>query len=240
MTTGIALDTLDWLLDLEEREAIDRSPSALTRFLLREKVFSLLRERLNLLPAHSAILDSTEGPEEATRWHLYEGELPDMGLNHLQEFLIRYILGFSKRALTKIALSQPNLVKQAVMCGFTFKTAAAGQKQFSRALEIFQEVGLLALVKGTWFSGKRAKTYKAIGVLRDLAEEILTNLPQKAAHIGPASIEPGTWNETLLRESNYHRTRDSFEKWFYSLDGCMDKDREAQMRKVWNWHVEHL
>jgi len=240
MTTDIALDTLDWLLDPEEREVIDRTPAALTQFLLREKAFSLLQERLNLLPVHPAILDSTEEPEETTRWHLFEGEVPDMGLNDLQEFLIRYILGSSKLALAKIALSQPYLVRQAEMKGFSFKSMVAGQKQVSRALEKFQEMGLLEVVNGKWFGGKRAKTYRAAGVLKDLAEEILANLPDKEPHVPPASIAAGAWNRILLHESNYHLAQETYEQWFYSLDGCMDKDREAQMRKVWKWHIEHL
>jgi hypothetical protein len=256
MSRDIALDTLGWLLDDAEMGLIDRSPAALTQFLVREKVFSLLQERLNLLQVHPAILDSTEGPGEAFRWHLYAGDLPDLGLNSLQQFVVRFILGFSKRALGEdkgapdsagqpsqargIALSQPFLVRQAEMGGFAFKNAVAGQRQISRGLKKLQGLGLLEVVRNQFIIGKKAKIYRVTGTLKDLAEEVLANLPQKAVHMSPAFIDAGSWNRVLRQESNHHKTQKSYEQWFYSLAGCMDKDREAQMHKIWKWHIEHV
>jgi len=44
---------------------------------------------------------------------------------------------------------------------FNCKSCVSGQKQISRALEKFHEMGLSEVVNGEWYGGKRAKTYKA-------------------------------------------------------------------------------
>ncbi|MBP1627347.1 MAG: hypothetical protein H6Q00_1822 [Holophagaceae bacterium] len=235
MTSEIALDTLDHLLDEEERPQIDRSPSALSQFFLREKGFLLLREHLNALPVFPAVFDSLPDQKEPFRWWVFAEDLPDLGLSPLEDFLVRFILGASKRSLEELALPQLLILAQAELYGFSFTSPAAGQKQISRIIRSFKDRGWLEVVNPTFIPGALAKTYKAAGPLREMAMEILKSHPTKV-HQSPESIENHEWNKDLLREANYHRNQESYEGWFYSLPGWNKEDREKQMKRIWAWH----
>lgn len=235
MTKEIALDTLEHLLEEDERGAIDRGASALTQFFLREEAFSLLRERLDGLPVFPAILDSTEAPERPRKWLLYTGDLPDLGLDDFKTFIVRFILGASKRALAELTVSQPYLVAQARLNGFDLPNAGSAVTKASRALAFLVKAGLLERTSQKYRPGVKGKGYRVAGTLGELAEQILKEHPHKD-HVPPTTIPDHDWNRTLLRESNYHRSQESFEAWFYSLDGWREGDREKQMRGVWKWH----
>jgi len=244
MSLGIALDTLDWFLEGEERKAIDRSESANCRCFINERMYNDIRNAIDRLPIFPAILDSAEDKPLETkivrRWNFLAKDA--IGLDLLKEilttkaqwFLARYILGSAKLAMDEIDLPQPYIIGQAEIQGDYVPSLPA----LSSARASFVKLGLLELTDAEYGRGKKGMSYRATGILLQACETVLEHQTPRADHVPPVSIVDGEWNTILLKEVNYFLKYELWNDWFYSLPGCREKDREKKMKNIWNYHLK--
>ena len=185
MNHSIARDTLNWLLREEERSVIDRTDSANCRLFINEKMYREIRSKINLLPIYAGILDSAEDnpvesqlshvwnflPRDAEQLKRFEGILTTKA----QWFLARFVLGSAKLALKEIDLPQPYIIAQAAREG----EEAPSLPALSAARKSLVKLGLLELTNEKYCPGGKGKSYRAVGVMKEVCEDILAHFETK-------------------------------------------------------------
>lgn len=253
MNPAIAHDTLDYLLDQEDRVMIDRRPVAAQRFFMNEVMFKTIQKGgLEEVPVHPAVLDSLDNvPEylalkegrlpEPRRWDLIPADAPEFNpligtlKNEAEWFLVRILASSPRRALQGIDLPQPFIVQQSEQALERPLSLAAT----CRAIKSFVGQGFLKVVDEGYYPGRRGKRYCADGILVEILNNRLTT--QCSTKIRPVvdSIPDGKWESVFWMMTNYFSSEGDYLQWAYSLPGVdkKGKNRRKKAQRAWRAHV---
>jgi len=265
MTKEIAASTLQKLLPDDLFETIDKSTSALSITFLNSDLVSLLSSKIHTLSPILINLDgidldssytssfndpaydyldseslSIRGREDlynhipnerglsGYRYWIYQGEIP--------EELKASIKRGAETKIMKALLALPILLKsfnisQTVMG----QSVGVSQKTVSVKLARFISLGLLEVLNRATVPGKKAITYRASGVLREVLTAIVAARRQQQRL--PEKIEEGHWNESLLSVGlrHFRGNGQSFLAWAKTVPGIERKDRLRQAERFAQW-----
>lgn len=250
MTHTIALDTLQFLLEEGDFAAVDKKAAALNRLYVNREMLLAMQTGLEALPAHEPILDSLDqepGSHPSARFVPWD--LPLLGveernalggvIQHEAEwFIVRFMAGMPTCALESIALPRILLSKLSSLR----PEGPFGQAAFSRAIKALMGRGLLVLVDDTYVPGKKAKLYRAEGVLHEVMARLSKVAPEPRDHevssfLGE-DIPDGQWTDVLWKATNYFRDEASYLAWAYAKEGVERKNRKQKAREAWRNHVD--
>lgn len=250
MSHAIALDTLQHLLEEWDFAAVDKKPAALNRLYVNREMLAAMQSGLDALPAHEPILDGLDQePSSQPSARFVPWDLPLLGveernalggvIQHEAEwFIVRVMAGMPLRALESIALPRILLSQQSSH----HPEGPFGQAAFSRAIKALAGRGLLVVVDDTYTPGKKAKLYRAEGVLREVMAQLSKATvkpydPEAASFLGQ-DIPDGQWDEVLWKATNYFRDEASYLAWACAKKGVERRNCKQKAKTAWRCHVD--
>lgn len=113
------------------------------------------------------------------------------------------------------------------------RTLGISQKLASLYLRRAQREGLIEIVDDRYIPDKKAKIYKAKGVLEGFLKEKI-RLRNRVKP--PRRIEDGQWHQTLLKVAPaFKHSPGRFISWVKSIPGHDKKDRIGQAKGIQKW-----
>lgn len=141
----------------------------------------------------------------------------------------------SYREFLECLCAMPHLVREgfAISQKVLARTLGISQKLASIYLRRAQREGLIEIVDDRYIPDKRAKIYKAKGVL---AAHLRKKIKSKAKVKPPTKIQDGQWHQTYIQVARcFKHAPGRFMSWVKSVPGHDKKDRLEQARGVHKW-----
>lgn len=255
MTKEIALDVLETILTPELYELIDKQTSSLSWTFANEEIREKISNDLgNIDHLYSDIDLSTENHYYLSSYlpsniyHLikdreesYISCIPDHGVkrynrvsNKLDERLSSFARTKTLNHVLRVLLSTPELLSgydlsQKLMA----TTVGVTQKTICLIFKELVKKGLLQVTDSYSIPDKKAITYKASNLLREILEE-----RRKAKRKPPPTeIEDTKWNQTLMKVGFkcFGCNSARFYDWASKIPGSNLKDRPGQIERITKW-----
>lgn len=250
MSHAIALDTLQLLLEEWDFASVDTKPAALNRLYVNGEMLASMQSGLEVLPVHEPVLDSLDQEPisgQISRCSLWD--LPPLpaeeqsalgGVIHhdVEWFIVRFMGSMPTASLECMALPQIFLSRQSSQ----HPEGPFGQATISRAVNALVNRGLLAVVDDRYAPGKKAKLYRAEGVLREAMVRLSLAAPKppgpEVASFLSQEIPDGHWDEVLWKATNFFRDETSYMAWVQGKKGVKLRGRARKAQVAWRCHVD--
>lgn len=258
LTWQASLDTLEWLLPEELFTALDRSDAALRKSYLTPESLKLINSRLTTLDPIPCVLDSLDlshiDPLEGVTWlpgdilgggerdltcttnanyRVFEGEI-DQRFRYrgeVEETFIRFLL-----ATVSLVTEQGFDISQTKLG----HTLGISQQAAGKWIQKYIQGGKLQEIDCRYIRGKKAKTYKASGILHEALIALYSDEFKTMSPL-PLNIAEGNWNQILKKVAshNFRNRPDKFLDWASGLEGIELKDRMKQAKRLSKWLQEN-
>lgn len=153
----------------------------------------------------------------------------------IPEALRKQKLRRSYREFLECLCAMPHLVREgfAISQKVLARTLGISQKLASLYLRRARREGLIELVNDRYVPEKRAKSYRAKGVL---AKFLKMKIRMRRRAKPPKKIDDGQWHKTLLKVAgSFKHAPGRFMGWVKSIPGHDKKDRMEQAKSLEKW-----
>jgi hypothetical protein len=250
MSHSIALDTLQHLLEEWDFAGVDAKAAALNRLYVNAEMLAAMQSGLEALLVHEPVLDSLDqepisGPfSRPSLWDLpplpaeEQNALGGVIQHEVEWFIVRFMGSMPTASLESIALPQIFLSRQSSH----HPEGPFGQAAISRAVNALVNRGLLAVVDDRYAPGKKAKLYRAEGVLREVMARLNLAAPKlcdpEATAFLSQDIPDGQWDDVLWKATNFFRDEASYLTWVQGKQGVELRGRQKKAQAAWRCHVD--
>ena len=181
------------------------------------------------------------GDSKAEHKFLISEDCPKKHLPELQFWANKGKCGEDKSTLLKILLKMKGLILNQ---GFNLPVHKLAEEvgttpmNISRWLKYLTEKGYLKCIDPSFQIGVKAKTYIAIGELREAIQRL--NKPSKTTKLKdlPSSIPDGQWESVLWKTHfQFQLDENAFKDWAYALPGCAENRRLKKIERIADWMI---